>query len=89
MTQEDIDCIMSKVIAWFLLPVLEHVLGPWTFTRAHVNDFTIMGNVGSWEGHDWLDWTPTIKMTQIAPASFVIECDIDLPSDDDQYFVIR
>ena len=50
--QEDIGCVMSEGTIHFLLPMLEHVLGPWTFTRAHVNNFSKMGNAGSWEDHD-------------------------------------
>ena len=30
-----------------LFPVLKHILRPWTFIRAYVNDFSKMRNVGS------------------------------------------
>lgn len=48
MTQEDIDHVMIEGTVYFLLLVLKHVLGPWTFTRAHVNDFSEMGSTRSW-----------------------------------------
>ena len=36
---------------------------PWTFKRAHVNDFSESRDVGSWEDHDWSEWTSMIRAT--------------------------
>jgi len=60
----------------FLLLVLEHVPRPWNFTRDHVNDFSEMGNVGSWEVHDWPKWTSTIGTMQVTPACILIKHDM-------------
>nr|POF20398.1 hypothetical protein CFP56_62329 [Quercus suber] len=57
LTQEDIDRMMTKGKIRLLLPNfmphLKSTPGPWTFKRPHVNDFSKLGDVGSWEDHDW------------------------------------
>ena len=40
----------------------------WTFKMAHVNDFSESGDAGSWEDHDWLEWTSKVGTTQVTPA---------------------
>ena len=70
-------------------PQLNSALGPWTFKRAHVNDFSESGDARSWEDHDWPEWTSKVGTTQVTPACFMLECNIDLSSDDDQYLVMN
>ena len=61
---------------------------PWTFKRAHVNDFFELGNARSWEDHDQLEWTLIVGATQVTLACFMLEREADPSSDDDQYFVL-
>ena len=39
--------MMIEGMVRLLFPVLKHIPGTWTFTRAYVNDFSKMRNVGS------------------------------------------
>ena len=39
--------MMIEGMVRLLFPVLKHILRPWTFIRAYVNDFSKMRNVGS------------------------------------------
>ena len=56
LTQEDINCMMTEGNILLLLPnfmpQLKNALRPWTFKRTHVNDFSELGDAGSWEDHD-------------------------------------
>ena len=45
--QEKDDHVMIEGVVHLLFLVLKHILGPWTFTRSHVNDFSKVGSVGS------------------------------------------
>nr|POE89245.1 hypothetical protein CFP56_69699 [Quercus suber] len=38
---------------------------------------------GSWEDHDWLEWTSKMGTTQVTQARFMLECNIGPSSDDD------
>ena len=59
LTQEDINFMMTEGKVRLLLPnfmpQLKSTPGPWIFKRAYVNDFSELGDVGSWEDHDWLE----------------------------------
>ena len=68
---------------------LKSAPGPWTFKRAHVNDFSKFGDTGSWEDHDWLEWTLKVGTTQVSPTHFMLECTIDPSSDDDQHLMVN
>ena len=61
---------------------------PWTFKKAHVNDFSESRDAGSWEDHDWLEWTSTVWVTQVTPARFMLERKMDPSSDNDQHLVL-
>ena len=61
---------------------------PWTFKRTYINDFFESGNTGSWEDHDWLEWTSTTGTTQVTPAHFILEHDTDPPFDNNQHLVL-
>ena len=56
LTQEDINCVMTKGKVYLFLPnfmpQLKSAPGPWTFKRAHVNNFSESGDAGSWEDHN-------------------------------------
>ena len=47
MTQEEVNHVMIEGMVCLLFLVLKHIPGPWTFTRAHVNDFSEIRNAGS------------------------------------------
>ena len=66
---------------------LKGALGPWTFKRAHVNNFSKLWDVGSWEDYDWPEWTSKVGTTQVTPARFMLERNMDPSSDDDQYLM--
>ena len=36
---------------------------PWIFKRSHVHEFSESGDIGSWEDHDWLEWTSKVGTT--------------------------
>ena len=72
-----------------LYATTEECTGPWTFKRAHVNDFSELGDTGSWEDHDWPKWTLKVVTTQVTPAHFMLECDMDPSSDNDQYLMMN
>ena len=57
--------------------------------RAHVNDFSKSGDAGSWEDHDWRGWTSKVGTTQVTPAYFMLERNMDPFSNDDQYLVMN
>ena len=61
--------------------------GPWTFKKVHVNDFFEFGDAGSWEDHDWPEWTLKVGTTQVILARFMLERNMDPSSDDDQYLM--
>ena len=67
LTQEDIDRMMIEAKVCLLLPKfmpqLRSAPGPWTFKRAHVNDLSEARDAGSWEDHDWLEWTVMVRAT--------------------------
>ena len=56
LTQEDINCMMTEGKVRLLLPNFmpqsKRTPGPWTFKRAHVNDFSESGDARLWEDHD-------------------------------------
>ena len=64
---------MIEGVIRLLFQVHKDIPGPWTFTRSHVNYFSNVGSVGSWEDHDWPDWTSMVGITQIVPAHILIE----------------
>ena len=68
-------------------PQLKDAPGPWTFKRGHVSYFSKLGDAGSWEDHDWPEWTLKVGTTQVTLARFILECNIDPSSNDDQYLV--
>ena len=70
------------------MPQLKSTLGPWTFKRAHINDFSESGDAGSWEDHDWPEWSSKVGRTQVTPTRFMLERDMDPSYDDDQYLVL-
>ena len=70
------------------MPQLRSTPEPWTFKRAHVNNFSESRSVGSWKDHDWPEWTSIARTTQITLAHFMLERDMDPPSNDDQYLVL-
>jgi len=70
------------------MPKLKSTLGPWTFKRAHVNYFSKLGDAGSWENHDWLEWTLKVGTSQVTLARFMLENNMDPSSDNDQYLVL-
>nr|POE46259.1 hypothetical protein CFP56_54122 [Quercus suber] len=59
-------------------------------TQEDINRMMIegKGDVGSWEDHDWPEWTLTIGATQVNPARFILERDMDPSSDDNQYLML-
>ena len=92
LTQEDIDRVMTEGKVCLLLPefmlYLRSTLEPWTCKRDPINDFSESGSIGSWKDHDWPKWTSTVGTAQITPAHFMLERDMDPPSNDDQYLVL-
>ena len=44
-TQEEVDHLIIEGMIRLLFPVLKHILGPWTFTRAYVNDFLLRARI--------------------------------------------
>ena len=91
LTQEDINRMMAEGKVRLLLPEfllqLRNALGPWTFKRAHVNNFfkikcRIVG------GSRLAKLTSTVGTTQVTLTCFMLERDTDSPSDDDQYLVL-
>ena len=92
LTQEDINCMMTEGNIFLFLPnfmpQLKNALRPWTFKRTHVNDFFELGDAGSWEDHDWLEWTSKVGKTQVIPACFMLERDMDPSSDDNQFLML-
>ena len=70
------------------MPQLMSAPRPWTFKRAHVNNLFDVGDAGSWEDHDWPEWTLMVGATQVTPARFMLERNMDPLSDDDQYLVL-
>ena len=70
------------------IPQLKRSPGPWTFKKSHVNDFSESRDVGSWEDHDWPEWTLKVGTTQVTPARFMLEHDMDPSSDDNQYLLL-
>ena len=91
LTQEDIDRMMTKKVRLLLpnfMPQLNITPRPWTFKRAHVNDFSESGDSGSWEDHDWPEWTLKVGTTQVTPTCFMLKCNMDPSSNDDQYLVL-
>ena len=93
LTQEDNDHMMTEGKVHLLLPnfmpQLKSTLGPWTFKRAHVNDFSKSGDAGSWEVYDWPEWTSKEGTTQATLAHFMLERNMDPSFDDDQYLVMN
>ena len=93
LTQEDINHMMTKEKVCLLLPTFKPQLksapGPWTFKRSHVNDFSLLGDVGSWEDHDWPEWTSKVGTMQVTPARFMLERNMDPSSNGDQYLVMN
>nr|POE86094.1 hypothetical protein CFP56_02461 [Quercus suber]POE86095.1 hypothetical protein CFP56_02462 [Quercus suber] len=91
LTQEAINHVMVEGKVCLPLPNFKPQLRgaprPWTFKRAHVNNFFESGEAGLWEDYDWLEWTLKVGTTQVIPARFMIERNIDLSSNDNQYFV--
>ena len=92
LTQEDINRIMTKGKLRLLLPnfmpQMKSTLRPWTFKRAHVNDFSESGDAGSWEDHDWPKWTSKVGRTQVNQARFMLKRDMDPSSNNEQYLVL-
>ena len=70
------------------MPQLMSAPRPWTFKRAHVNNLFDVGDAGSWEDHDWPEWTLMVGATQVTPARFILEQDVDPSSNDNQYLVL-
>ena len=71
------------------MPQLKRTPRPWTFKRAHVNDFSKSGDAGAWEDHDWLEWTSKVGITQVTLAHFMLEHDMDPSSSvEDQYLML-
>ena len=81
LTQEDINRMMTEgkfcVLLPKFMPQLKNAPGPWTFKRAHVNDFSELGDARSWEDHNWLEWTSKVVTTQVTPTHFMLERDMD------------
>ena len=71
------------------MPQLKSAPRPWTFKRAHVNDFSKFGDTRSWEDHDWPEWTLKVGTTQVAPTHFMLERNMDPSFDDDQHLVVN
>ena len=67
LTQEDIDCMMTKGKICLLLPnfmpQLKSTPKPWTFKSSHVNEFSESGDARSWEDYDWPKWTSKVGTT--------------------------
>ena len=93
LTQENINRMVAKGKVRLLLPnfmpQLKSAPGPWTFKRAHFNDFSKSGDTRSWEDHDWLECTLKVGTTQVALAHFMLECNMNSSSDDDQCLVVN
>ena len=70
------------------MPQLRSTPEPRTFKKAHVNDFSKLGDAGSWEDHDWSEWTSSVEATQVTPACFMHERNMDPSSNNDQYLVL-
>ena len=70
------------------LPQQRSAPKPWTFKRVYINDFFESGNAGSWEDHDWLEWTSTVGTTQVTLAHFMLKHDTDPPSKNNQHLVL-
>ena len=81
-TQEDNYYMMTKGKVCLCLPnfmpQLKSTPRPWTFKRTHVNDFSESGDMGSWEDHDWPEWTSKVGITQVTSACFMLERNMDL-----------
>ena len=56
---------MVRLLLPNFMPQLKSTPGPWTFKRAHVNDFSKSRDVESWEDNDWPEWTSKVGTTQI------------------------
>ena len=89
LTQEDINRMMAEGKVHLLLPnfmpQLKSAPRPQTFKRAHVNNFSKSWDMGSWEDHDWLEWTLKVGTTQVTPARFMLERNMAPSSDNSQY----
>ncbi|KAL0010962.1 hypothetical protein SO802_006070 [Lithocarpus litseifolius] len=83
-----LDRLLARVDQMLAFRVCLHVHAYVRSKRAHINDFSEFGNVGSWENHGWPKWTSTAGATQVTPARFVLEHDTDLPSNNDQYLML-
>ena len=70
-------------------PQLMSVSRPWTFKRAHVNNFSKLWDVGSWEDYDWPEWTSKVGTTQVTPARFMLERNMDPSSNNGQYLMMN
>ena len=85
LTQEDIDRTMTEGKFRLLLPEfmlqLRSTHRPWTFRRAHVNDFSKLGNVDHGR-------TLTARATQVTPTRFMLERNMDPISNNDIYLVL-
>ena len=64
------------------LPQLKSAPGMWTLKKAHFNDYFELGDAGSWEDRDCLEWTSMVGVTQVTPAHFMLERNIDPSSND-------
>ena len=67
LTQKDIDRVMTERKVRLLLPNLmpqfKSTPRPRNFKRTHVNDFSESRDTGSWEDHDWLEWSLKVGTT--------------------------
>lgn len=83
LTQEDINSMMTEGKVHLLLPnfipQFKSTPRPWIFKRAHVNDFSELGDAGLWEDHDWLEWTLKVGTTQVTPATSCLSVTWTLP----------
>jgi len=92
LTQKDINRVMTEGKVRLLLPnfmpQLKSTPRPRTFKGVHVNDFSESRDIGSWEDHDWLEWTLKVGTTQVTLARFMLKRNMDPSSYNDQYLVL-
>lgn len=88
MTHEEVYHVIIEGIVHFPFLVLKNIHWSLTFTTAHVNDFSQIGSVRSWEDHDWSDWTLMVGTTQVIGTRILIEQDTTRPPEAEWYFVL-
>ena len=83
--------VEGKVCLLFpnFMPQLKSAPGPWTFKKAYVNEFSKSRDTRSWEDRDWPEWTSKVGTTQVALTHFMLKCNMDPSSNDDQHLMVN